>query len=445
MPPPPPSLSTEAENTLFFGDSFVRLFGLVHEARQRGLQRRHVHAFKGATAKGLTKAGHENRERIGTALRRQPHVRTAVFVFGNVDVQHSYYFCKYRKKAPMDFEALARGYVDFVASVEPSRPDLHKIVIGVYPSPLEDQFVGLSLVHYGVLEEEHRRELEAQQDDHTLGQRQARVQEFNALLRRFCLERGVQYADAFDEMTDAQTKAVRAEFRDVSDHNIHVTWETTLEIWLQKLPWLAAFAPPHFREQLRQGLEGYLKTKPWATREHVCVSSNADTTPLPPTEVRAAPQYLRQQKQEDPLPSERKKLPPDGWGKYVRKTKPPPQAETRPNPPREHVCVSSSAGTTTPPLPTEVRAVPVPQHLRQPKQKKEDPLLSERKKLPPAPYGWGKYRHRKAKPPPLAELAEARPGPPQRQQQEIGDPFPPVKDCAPTCITAEIFEQIWRM
>ena len=70
---------------LFFGDSFARIFTLVNHPDVG------VKAFKGATAKGLTKELNENRLDIHRALTSRPDTKAAVFVFGNVDVHMSHY------------------------------------------------------------------------------------------------------------------------------------------------------------------------------------------------------------------------------------------------------------------------------------------------------------------------------------------------------------------
>ena len=57
--------------------------------------------FKGATAKGLTRDTNENRQTILSSVARlyekraRRRVNQAVFVFGNVDVHMSYYYCRY--------------------------------------------------------------------------------------------------------------------------------------------------------------------------------------------------------------------------------------------------------------------------------------------------------------------------------------------------------------
>ena len=64
--------NTAREAYCFFGDSFVRLFGLVRHPEVS------VQAFKGATCRGLGKEGNENRVDITRRLAAKPETKVAV-------------------------------------------------------------------------------------------------------------------------------------------------------------------------------------------------------------------------------------------------------------------------------------------------------------------------------------------------------------------------------
>ena len=134
---------------LFFGDSFVRIFTLI------GNPEIGVKAFKGATAKGLTKEKNENRQEIIETLGARPGTQCAIFVFGNVDVHMSYYYCKHGKETPepQDAKKIATEYANFVSSLPGEQ--MERLIIGAYPSSLvEPDRVPQSLAAYGVLTEE---------------------------------------------------------------------------------------------------------------------------------------------------------------------------------------------------------------------------------------------------------------------------------------------------
>jgi len=135
----------------------------------------------------------------------------------------------------IDFDAIAKDYIDFVASL----PISEAIVVGVYPSPLDDDEVVKSLGNYGILNDDQQATVEAA--DVLLDARQTRVQYFNSRLAFYCAQRGVTYVDLFNEMTD-DTKSLKPQYRDISSRNIHVVWETTLLLWLDKFPWLRSRA-----------------------------------------------------------------------------------------------------------------------------------------------------------------------------------------------------------
>ena len=59
---------------------------------------------------------------------------------------------------------------------------------------------------------------------------------------------------------------VRADYLDVSEPNIHPVWETTILLWVDKLPWLKQRTKPDFEERTRNSLVAYLKTKPYGSQ-----------------------------------------------------------------------------------------------------------------------------------------------------------------------------------
>ena len=263
--PPPPAKLRYA----FFGDSFVRLFGLIEHPAL------HVHGFRGASAKGLGRAGNENAETISRYIRRNhATLERCIFVFGSVDVHLSYYYKKYALGQSIDLEEIARGYVAFVNALPTTA---RKTIVGVYPSPLEDDVVVPSLIAYGSLPEEQRAPLTGS-NDIQLAVRQARVLAFNRSLANECAKMNLDYVDMWDEILDESTMMIRDQYRDVSDHNIHIVWETTIMLWLEKWQWLKELTSPTFQAQLNRTLEEYLATKPWAERTHVTQKSTSTGT-----------------------------------------------------------------------------------------------------------------------------------------------------------------------
>ena len=107
---------------------------------------------------------------------------------------------------------------------------------------------------------------------------------------------------------------MRADFLDVSEPNIHPVWETTVLLWISKLPWLKQRVPPnfeqatrarlaaphpppipisppshpqqprpcfippspHLEQATRESLAAYFKTKPWARRAHPSIVAQGE-------------------------------------------------------------------------------------------------------------------------------------------------------------------------
>mmetsp|Transcript_23424 Transcript_23424/g.55185 ORF Transcript_23424/g.55185 Transcript_23424/m.55185 type:complete len:469 (+) Transcript_23424:338-1744(+) len=303
---------------IFFGDSFVKLFGLLNDYSDSVLKtprKIQVHKYKAASAKGLCREGNKNRADIERVLHKlskdagggpqaplpYPNLERLVFCFGSVDVHMSYYFKKYVREEPLsdeDLREIARNFVDFVAGLEvPSttqRP-LTKIVVGIYPSPLSDEHVGASLQAYGSLETQDQVDTVDAADDRFMDVRQARVQLFNDALRERCEHHNnktdadedthararLEYHDVQDEVLAPADEEgmveVKEAYKDVSDLNIHLVHETTLQLWVEKWPWYKELtiasdrdhSTTNFLEYLQKTFDDYRKTKPWAERTHV--------------------------------------------------------------------------------------------------------------------------------------------------------------------------------
>ena len=288
---------------LIYGDSFVRLFGLISSPLLR------VKAFKGATARGLSKPVNDNKKLIKNELSRFSNVTDVVFGFGNVDVHLSYYYKKYTipylqklqeneknnsnnndnndndndndkkeslftsdvtgKTSMFNIDEVAHDYVTTICSFKELQPNANFTVVGCYPSSLDDDDVPMSLMLYGAIPEELKSNISL--DDTLLLRRQNRVIEFNEKLQFYCEQYSINYIDLYNEQIDVNTNKLQDIFRDVADMNIHVIWETTLGLWLEKqqFQWLKQLASSDLEQKLKKSLLEYLETKSsWTKREH---------------------------------------------------------------------------------------------------------------------------------------------------------------------------------
>jgi len=243
---------------MFFGDSFVRLFGLIENSNVK------VRSFKGASAKGIGREGNSNRTMIQQQVKQLKPDRV-VLCFGNVDIHMSYYYTKYVKEGPViDLEAVARALVEFAATL----PAKNVHVLGVYPSPLRDEVVLSSLQAYGVIP----KETTISDEDISIHVRQGRVHEFNRVLQLECDSHGITFDSTFSEMVDSHTEILKPDFQDVSPYNIHVVWETTILLWLERWPWLQRYTEPGFQQKIQSTWEEYVRTKPWAEGTHAAAN-----------------------------------------------------------------------------------------------------------------------------------------------------------------------------
>lgn len=309
---------------VFFGDSFVKLFGLLNDYSDtlQTPRRIEVQKYKASSAKGLCRDGNVNRAKIVKAINfirrqhdlnaqqrnfnnKQPayqHLKRLVFGFGSVDIHMSFYYKKFVEYQPLsedDLKAIANNYVDFVAGLDTGKP-LVKLIVGIYPSPLCDKNVGSSLLAYGSLESQEQVSAVDSSNDRFIELRQARVDLFNQTLKDRCDGHNsngsnhgkLEYWDVREDILthdEATGKpVVKGIYMDVSDLNIHLIHETTLQLWLAKWPWYEALTHKvnderdrlrkhktkcnsqlHFLEYLQKTFDAYRKTKPWAEGTHI--------------------------------------------------------------------------------------------------------------------------------------------------------------------------------
>ncbi len=294
---------------IFFGDSFIKLFGLLNDYSDSITRTPHtieVQKYKAASAKGLCREGNDNRAKIvrtAESIRggNYSNLQRLVFCFGSVDVHMSFYYKKFVQQQPLsetDLIQIANDYIDFLASLKTTTSEtnndkqLTKLVVGIYPSPLCDKDVGASLLAYGSLETEDQVAAVNDSDDKKIECRQARVDLFNQALKDRCEHHNQQppnnnngileYWDVREDLLtiDESTDRIKVKdaYKDVSDLNIHLIHETTLQLWVQKWPWYQALTTmsgdgsnqtTSFLDYLQETFDEYRKTKPWAERTHV--------------------------------------------------------------------------------------------------------------------------------------------------------------------------------
>ncbi|OEU05740.1 hypothetical protein FRACYDRAFT_266977 [Fragilariopsis cylindrus CCMP1102] len=293
--------TTDNIQAIFFGDSFIKLFGLLNDFYDKQSLRRNssnhvieVHKYKAASAKGLTKSQNENSIHILKTISRindklYPKLERLVFCFGSVDVHMSYYYKKYVQN-DLNFnldslKQIAIDYIDFVVSLPiinnnntNNNAVLKILIIGIYPSPLLDSNVGASLKAYGSLETQQQVEAVNQSTDCVMYNRLQRVLIFNNTLKERChyynnnldeiIETNKKTNDDQDNnnqdtdqdqdqvtttsttttptstltttlsmLSSSYTYTIKDIYRDVSDLNIHLIHETLLQLWITKWSW----------------------------------------------------------------------------------------------------------------------------------------------------------------------------------------------------------------
>lgn len=219
------NLSSNIMKSYFFGESFIGVFNLIDNPNIR------IVKFKGATAKGLTKQKNENRKKISNIVESEKGgINCAVFGFGNVDVQMSFFYVNIVQKTPFAMSDIVTKYVEFIANL----PNIkHKIILGVYPSPIKDENIVRSLMKYGVVSQKQIDEFPKDMLKQLIGSRKELITEFNNLLQKEAMKYGITYMDINDKLVDSS--GVLKPKYGVHELSVHLSWEATIEFLIDKL------------------------------------------------------------------------------------------------------------------------------------------------------------------------------------------------------------------
>ena len=124
---------------LIFGDSFIGPFKLIKDKNIK------IFKYKGATMKGITKINNENRLDILNQIKNNKKPKCIIFNFGQVDLYFSYYYKKFVEKKNFIMKSSINNYVEFIKNLNCN--DCNKIIINVYPTTLDDEYVFKALLN----------------------------------------------------------------------------------------------------------------------------------------------------------------------------------------------------------------------------------------------------------------------------------------------------------
>lgn len=223
---------------LVFGDSFAKIFTLIKKKVMI------VNSYKGATIKGLMKPNNKNRLDIENKLKNSKCISHVIFTFGQVDLNLSFYYdlCKNLKiinpteTLPGQYNKLINEYISWISAIP---GHFKRIVIMIYPSPLNQINTINSLVNYGSFTQEeirtHNVILQFYANDLF---RKCRYFEVVYALNKLCgceiqqnfkkyKQQNIRLVNINKYLLDGDLN-VKQEYLDVNPHGMHVRWGPTL-------------------------------------------------------------------------------------------------------------------------------------------------------------------------------------------------------------------------
>jgi hypothetical protein len=216
--------NSNVSRTVVIGDSFAGIFKLLKNNIS-------VIKFKGCTMKGLARDGNENQIKLLQLLSNKKY-ECGIFSIGQVDLHLSFYYDLLVKKStePTDYKERAFTFVNFVSGIKGIGK---KIILAVYPSPLETQFIKASLIAYGIVSSEDVDSFDKTTWDemNEPEERFNRLQQLNNGLEEACLATNgkVQFLSINDQIMEGCK--VKSDYIDVSQCNVHLLWEPLIDLW----------------------------------------------------------------------------------------------------------------------------------------------------------------------------------------------------------------------
>lgn len=220
--------NSNISRTIVIGDSFAGIFKLLKNNIT-------VIKFKGGTMKGLARDGNENQIKLLQLLSYKKY-ECGIFSIGQVDLHLSFYYDLLIKKKtePTDYKERATNFVNFVSGVKGIDK---KIILAVYPSPLETEFIKASLIAYGIVTSEDVDAIDIAKwnEMNQPEERFNRLTQLNTGLEEACLASNgkVQFLSINDQIMEGCK--VKSEYIDVSLCNVHLLWEPLIELWTNKI------------------------------------------------------------------------------------------------------------------------------------------------------------------------------------------------------------------
>ncbi len=235
-----------------FGDSFIGPLMLIKDNNLK------IRRFSGATMRGLLKQNNPNRQFILNTFEKKNDIDCAIFSFGQVDLLFSYYYKKYVKQEKFMMKLYIKQYVEFVNSL--SCDKCTKVIIGLYPLTIKDEYVFDVLLKYGILTQDQIDKIDNKEKKRVSKYkfRNDLHNKFNKYLKHYCQEYNVRYLDFEDKLLNEDNVLDRKFLDPHSNTNVHLLWEPLIYIILSKMP---CHIKKLFKLDLKKSYEEYIKWK----------------------------------------------------------------------------------------------------------------------------------------------------------------------------------------
>jgi hypothetical protein len=216
------------DKTFCFGNSFVEIF----EFFKKNVK---VYKYQGATIKGLLKENNANTKHIKYIINTYSP-KVAIFVFGEVDINHSFYYDAIVKNTINDetyYDKLAYDYVSFIKNLNIQTP----LIINTFPHPVKLDNIIQSLKYYKIINDKDIEIYKNNTSNHSIEylfkDRDKRVKFFNDAIKKHCHGTNIQFIELNKHIHDKNYNIYKQFIMPIS-YEMHLLFKPVAELLAKK-------------------------------------------------------------------------------------------------------------------------------------------------------------------------------------------------------------------
>lgn len=217
------------DKTFCFGSSSVDIF----ESFKKNVK---VYRYRGTTIKGLLKEKNANSRHIKYIINLYSP-KVVIFVFGAIDINHSFYYDAIVKNTINDetyYDKLAYDYVSFIKNLNIQTP----LIINTFPHPVKLDNIIQSLKYYKIINDKDIEIYKNNKSNLPIEElfkgRNKRVKFFNDAIKKHCHGTNIQFIELNKHIHDKNYNIYKQFIMPIS-YEVHLLPKPVAELLAKKI------------------------------------------------------------------------------------------------------------------------------------------------------------------------------------------------------------------